>query len=84
MGQMTIRQLDDALLARLKVRAKAEQTSVEALARKAIHQVASALLPDERVAVVRSWQEAGKRARVPGANQTPGWKLIREDRDHDH
>jgi plasmid stability protein len=84
MGQMLVRQLDDAKLARLKARAKSERTSAEALAREAIHQAAGGLSAEEKLALVREMQEAGERAKVPGVKQTPGWKLIREDRDHDH
>lgn len=84
MGQMTVRQLDDALLARLKQRAKAERTSAEALARQAIHQAARQLSPEEKMAIVRKWQTAGENAKIAGASQTPGWALIREDRDHGH
>lgn len=83
MGQILIRQLDDAAIARLKARARAQKTSVEALAREAI-QKAAELTIDEKLALVREMQEAGERAKVPGAEQTPGWMLIREDRDRDH
>jgi len=84
MGQMTVRQLDDGLLARLKARAKAEGTSAEALARGAIHQAARVLTPDEKRQFVLEMLEKGKAAMVPGAKQTPGWQLIRKDRDHGH
>lgn len=84
MGQIVVRQIDDERLARLKARAKAEQTSVEALARDAIHKAAGGLTVEEKRAIVREMQAAGERAKVPGAVQTPGWQLIREDRDHDH
>lgn len=84
MGQITIRKLDDEKLARLKARARAERTSVEALAREAIHEAASRLSVDEKLALVRRMQERSRRAMVPGVRQTPGWELIREDRDHGH
>lgn len=84
MGQMLIRQLDDAKLARLKARAKAERTSAEALAREAIHRFAGELSAEEKRALVREMWAKSEAAKVPGAVQTPGWKLIREDRDHDH
>jgi len=83
MGQIIVRQLDDAKLERLKHRAHLQKTSVEALAREAIHK-AAALTVEEKLAVVRKMQEAGERAKIPGAEQTPGWVLIREDRDHGH
>lgn len=84
MGQMTVRRLDDEKLARLKARAKAENTSVEALAREAIHKAAGGLTVDEKLALVRKWQQSGEQAKAAGATQTSGWVLIREDRDRDH
>ena len=84
MGQIVVRQIDDERLDRLKTRARTERTSVEALAREAIHQAAGGLTIAEKRALVREMQAAGERARIPGATQTPGWVLIREDRDHDH
>ena len=80
MAQILVRQLDDAAIERLKVRAREKNTSVEALAREAIHRAAE-LNVDEKRALVRKMQEAGERAKVPGVAQTPGWVLIREDRD---
>lgn len=80
MGQILIRQLDDAAIARLKARAKAQGTSVEALAREAI-QRAAALTVKEKLDVARNMQAWSKSAMVQGASQTEGWKLIREDRD---
>lgn len=83
MGQILVRQLDDAVIARLKDRAREQKTSVEALARQAITK-ASELSVEEKRALVRKMQEWGRKAIVPGVEQTPGWELIREDRDHDH
>ena len=84
MAQMTVRRLDDAKLARLKTRAKEQRTSVEALVRDAIHQIADNLTVAEKQAIVREMQAKFKAAMIPGAVQTPGWVLIREDRDRDH
>lgn len=83
MGQMVVRQLDDAKLERLKHRARLQKTSAEALAREAIHKAAE-LTVEEKLTLVGKMQEAGERAKIPGAEQTPGWVLIREDRDHGH
>jgi plasmid stability protein len=83
MGQMVVRQLDDAKLERLKQRARLQKTSAEALAREAIHKAAELTIA-EKLALVRKMQEAGERAKVQGVQQTPGWVLIREDRDHGH
>ena len=84
MAQITVRQLDDRKVARLKLRAKEQRTSVEAMARDAIHQIADKLTVSEKQAIVRDMQAKFKAAIVPGAVQTPGWALIREDRDRDH
>ncbi|HET8612851.1 MAG TPA: hypothetical protein VFL92_08805 [Sphingomonas sp.] len=80
MGQILVRQLDDATIARLKVRARERKTSVEALAREAIRKAAE-LTVEEKRAIVRQMQEITERAKVPGVPQTPGVDLIREDRD---
>jgi antitoxin FitA len=80
MAQILVRQLDDAAIERLKVRAREKNMSVEALARDAIHKAAE-LSVDEKSALVRRMQADGERAKVPGMTQTPGWVLIREDRD---
>lgn len=83
MGQILVRQLDDAAIDRLKVRARERRTSVEALAREAIHRAAE-LGVDEKLAIFRRMQKWSVEARVPGAPQTLGVDLIREDRDHGH
>ena len=83
MGQILVRQLDDATIARLKLRAREGKTSVEALAREAIRKAAE-LSVEEKLALVRRSHEWSRKAQVPGSAQTPGVDLIREDRDHDH
>ena len=83
MGQIVIRQLDDVKLERLKQRARTRKTSVEALAREAIHQAAE-LTREEKLSVIQDMQEWSRRARVPGVTQSLGVDLIREDRDFDH
>lgn len=80
MGQLLIRQLDDADLDRLRARAKSRKTSVEALAREAIRKEAR-LTADERVALVGEMREKFEAAKRPGVEQTPGWILIREGRE---
>lgn len=80
MGQILIRQLDDAVIRRLKVAARERKTSVEALARQAITHAAE-LSVEEKLAIVRDMQAITSRAMVPGVRQTPGVDLIREDRD---
>jgi plasmid stability protein len=80
MGQLLIRQLDDADLDRLRARAKAKKTSVEALAREAIRKEAR-LTVEEKLALVDHMQAKTEACKVPGAVQTEGWILIREGRD---
>jgi antitoxin FitA len=80
MGQLLIRQLDDATIARLKVRARERNMSVEALAREAIRE-ATKLTIEEKQAIVRDMWAWSEQAKVPGVAQTPGVDLIREDRD---
>jgi plasmid stability protein len=80
MGQILVRQLDDAAIARLKMRAKAQGTSVEALAREAI-QRAAALSGAEKLELARQMRSEFQALVVPGVEQTPGWVLIREGRD---
>lgn len=83
MGQILVRQLDDAAIERLKARARERNTSVEALAREAIYKAAE-LSVDEKLALVRRSHEWSRKARIAGAPQTLGVDLIREDRDNDH
>lgn len=83
MAQILVRQLDDAAVERLKARARALGTSVEALARDAIHKTAE-LTIEEKLALVRASHEWSRRARIPGSQQSLGVDLIREDRDHGH
>ena len=83
MGQLLVRQLDDDALARLRIRARAERTSVEALARQALH-AAAKLTVDEKLALVHEMQEWSRRVRNPNVHQSLGLDLIREDRDRDH
>jgi plasmid stability protein len=83
MGQMLVRQLDDAAIQRLKVRARERGVSAEALAREAIHKAAE-LGVEEKLALVRRMQEWSRRVRNPDVPQTLGVDLIREDRDLDH
>ena len=80
MGQILVRQLDDATIARLKVRAREHKTSVEALAREAITRAAELTVAEKQELVREMWAITA-RAKVPGIKQTPSVELIREDRD---
>lgn len=79
MGQLLVRQLDDQTIARLKLRARERKMSVESLAREAISEAAR-LTVEEKLALVRAMQAWSEKAKIPGARQTPGVELIREDR----
>lgn len=83
MAQLLIRKIDDADIDRLRIRAQANRTSVEAIAREAIRKEAR-LTVDEKLALVEKMQERSRRAMVPGVAQTLGVDIIRESRDHDH
>jgi plasmid stability protein len=80
MGQILIRQLDDAAIARLKLRAKERKISVEALAREVLCKAAE-LSVEEKLQLANSMRAKFAAAMVPGAVQTEGVDLIREDRD---
>lgn len=82
MAQMTVRQIDDGRFAALKTRARLRGVSVEALAREAIHQ-ASNLSTEEKLALVDEMQVWSRSAMAAEVRRTPGWLLIREDRDDD-
>ncbi len=83
MGQLLVRQLDDAVIERLKARARERKTSVEAIVRAALTE-AAALTVDEKIALVEKMRDWGQRARNPHVPLTPSLDLIREDRDRDH
>ncbi len=80
MGQLLLRNVDDSLIETLKRRASAAGTSMEAEARAAMARGAQ-LTSDEKLAMLRRLQAEFEAAKVPGVVQTPGWELIRDDRD---
>ena len=81
MGALHVRRLDDDVLKRLKQRAAKNNRSLEGEARHILEQA----VPD-RAERRRSFIELADRLRkeTEGTYQTPGWVLIREDRDSDH
>lgn len=81
MGQILVRQIDDAALARLKARAEAEGRSVESLARDAIVRSAAEMTREERRQLLQDIVDDAKAAVIAGVPQTPAAQLIREDRD---
>lgn len=80
MAQLLIRKLDEAVLETLRTRAKANKTSVEALAREALRQAAE-LTIDEKRGLVRQMQGKFKAAQLRREEDFVGWQLIREGRD---
>jgi len=80
MAELLVRQIDEADLDRLRARAAARNISVEALAREAIHQAAKLTVEEKKALILKTLAKTDA-ARIPGIPQTPGWELIREDRD---
>ena len=79
MASVTIRNLDDEVVARLKDRAKANKRSLEAELREILTRSAEVMTGDEfRQLAVRI------SAMTPDVPQTDSTLLIREDRDSDH
>lgn len=76
MGQILMRNVDTALIDKLKRRASSGGTSMEAAAREALHR-GIRLNAEERLALAQRI-----RGMTPkGVEQTDSWLLIREDRD---
>ncbi len=80
MGQLLLRNVDDRLIDTLKRRAVAAGRSMEAEAREALAR-GTALTTADKQAMVRRLLDETDALKVPGVTQTPGWQLIREDRD---
>ena len=79
MANLTIRNLDDDVVAKLKAQAKAHHRSLEAELRTLLSEAAARPSREEfrRIA-------ARIRAMTPDVPQTDSALLIREDRDSDH
>lgn len=75
MAQLTVRNLDDQVYARLKARAKANKRSLEAEARAILEGIA---VPD-RAQFARWAAEIRRQTKPSTENETTRW--IREDRD---
>lgn len=82
MAQVLIRNLDDRTVEIHRERARAKGRSLEAELREMMTERAR-LTPEERMALVARMQARGRAAMIAGVPQTPGWVLIREDRDRD-
>ena len=78
MGQVLIRNLDDDMLADYRLAAKRNDRSLEAELREALRlaRPVGAARRDELLALSRT-----VRHMTPDVPQTPGWRLVREDRD---
>ncbi len=79
MANLTIRNLDDAVVERLKKRAKANNRSLEAEVRDLLERSVGPMSRDEFISLARRI-----RAMTPNVPQTDSTLLIREDRDSDH
>lgn len=79
MASVTIRNLDDEVVARLKDRAKANKRSLEAELREILTRSAGSMTGEE-------FRQLAERisAMTPDVPQTDSTLLIREDRDSDH
>jgi len=79
MGQVLIRNLDDAILADYREAAERNRRSLEAELREALQRARPPSLARREALLARL---AAIRDMTPAAvEQTPGWKLVREDRD---
>ena len=76
MASVTIRNLDDEVVARLKDRAKANKRSLEAELRDILARSAEVMTREELIAFAK--RVAAQTPKVP---QTDSAELIREDRD---
>ena len=79
MGQVIVRNLDDEVIETLRRRAKARGGSLEQELRDVLGRAAQ----PTREELLQQMQEIAAMTPElpPGRKRTPGWKLIREDRD---
>ena len=82
MGTVHVRRLDDHVVARLKLRAAANNRSLESEARHILEQAAQ----DDLAEKVRSFRDLSERLRRETGSipQTPSYVLIGEDRTSGH
>ncbi len=76
MASVTIRNLDDEVVARLKERAKANNRSLEAELREILARSVGAMTSEELIALAKRIA-----AMTPDVPQTDSTELLREDRD---
>lgn len=77
MGQVTVRRLDDTVIARHKERARAKGISLE----EELRQVLTRAAEFSRQELIEDFRRI--RASAKAGNWPSGWELIREDRDND-
>ena len=82
MADLTIRNLDDKVIERLKRRAKANKRSLEAEVRDLLEQSVKPMKPMSRKEFIKEARRI--RAMTPDVPRTDSTLLIREDRDSDH
>jgi plasmid stability protein len=75
LAQILVRKLPDAVVERLKARAKRNNRSLEAEVRVILEE---SVVKDKAAFLERA---AAMRARLSGRPHTESWKLLREDRD---
>ena len=82
MGTVHVRRLDDDVVKRLKLRAAANNRSLEGEARHILEQAVA----DDMEEKVRAFRDLSERLRkeTAGLPQTPSYLLIREDRESGH
>lgn len=79
MAQILVRDLDDAVVERLKARAKANHRSLQGEVKAILErEVPPHMTPDEMVQAIEYWQDRWRRL---GRTFSDSAELIREDRD---
>jgi len=78
MGTLTIRELDDSVVERLKARAKAHNRSLEGEVRMLLTEIAEGR---SKVGRLRDIAEQIAAMTPPGVDQSDSTELIRRDRD---
>ena len=83
MAEILVRDIDPAFIERLRERARRNQRSLEAEAKRIFEDAAPPEPPSDPKKEFREWS-AAFRERTRGTHQTDSAELIREDRDSDH
>ncbi len=83
MAEILVRDIDPASVERLRERARRNQRSLEAEAKRILEDAAPPEPSNDPKKAFREWS-AAFRERTRGTHQTDSAELIREDRDSDH